>query len=56
MYADFEGLLAEIIAEEVEAPTLDASPEELARNLTFSMRGLKDTARDGDHMRHMISL
>ncbi len=56
IYAEFQALIAELLAEPVAASTLDASSEELARALTFSMRGLEETAKDGADMRRLIAL
>ncbi len=56
IYTEFQALIVELIAEPVAASTLEASPEELARSLTFAMRGLEETAKDGVDMRRLIAL
>ncbi len=56
MYDELVAFLADLMREEVAASRLKAQPEELARVLIFAMRGLKDTAEDGRHMRRMIAI
>ena len=56
MYAKFQALLAELLAEPAAASSLNATPEELARTLTFAMRGFHDTAADGADIRRLIAL
>ncbi len=56
MYAVLESFFADLLREALEASKLKCSAEELARTLIFAMRGLKDTALDGAHMRRLIAL
>ncbi len=56
MYAALEAFLADLLRETVAASKLKATPEELARVLIFGMRGFKDIAEDGAHMRRLIAL
>ncbi len=56
MYEDFIRLLAELLSEGMIGTTLKASPSQLARNLAFAMRGLKDAARDVAELRKLIAL
>ena len=54
MYEDFAKLLFEVIA--TEGYTSAIPPEKLVRNLVFSLKGLKDAARDVDDMEQLIVL
>ena len=54
-YANFERLLAGIIAEGMERRELGA-PGELAHLLVFSLRGLRDVADDVDGFRRLVEL
>ncbi len=56
MYGALEAFLADLLREAVVAAKLKATPEDLARVLIFGMRGFKDIAEDGDHMRRLIAL
>ncbi len=56
MYEEFIRLLAELLSENMNGTRLKASPSQLARNLAFAMRGLKDAARNAAEMRKMIAL
>ena len=56
MYAALETFLADLLREAVDASKLKTTPEELARVLIFAMRGFKDIAEDGAHMRRLIAL
>ena len=55
VYADFQALLAELIAE-ASHPGLPATPMQLARNLAFAARGLGASAADASDMRAMTRL
>ena len=56
MYASLESFWADLLRDAVSASRLKTTPEELARLLIFSMRGLKDIAEDATHMRRLIAL
>jgi AcrR family transcriptional regulator len=56
MYEQFIKFLAELLAEPVRASKLKARPEDVARALVYSLRGLKETATDSAHLRRLISL
>ncbi len=56
MYTAFIAFVSDLLAGPLKKASIETTPEELARNLVFSMRGLKETATDGDHMRRMIAL
>ena len=56
MYAALEAFLADLLREAVAGSKLKTTPEELARVLIFGMRGFKDIAADGAHMRRLIAL
>ena len=53
-YAAFEELLVELIGEPLRQTGLDVQATELARAIGYSMKGLKDLARDGADIRRMI--
>ena len=55
-YANFETVVASMIAGEVERSGIGASPAELARTLVFGMHGMRDTASDVQDLRRMIEL
>ncbi|MFP5077877.1 TetR/AcrR family transcriptional regulator [Rhizobium sp. YIM 134829] len=54
-YAHFQALLVEILGD-TDATALSSPPDEIARSLTYGMRGLRETARDVDEMRRLIRL
>ncbi len=56
MYAALEAFLAELLRDALAASKLKTTPAELARVLIFAMRGFKDIAEDGAHMRRLIAL
>ncbi len=56
MYATLENFWADLLHDAVVASKLKTTPDELARLLIFSMRGLKDIAEDATHMRRLIAL
>ena len=56
MYEALEIFLADLLREAVTASKLKTTPEELARVLIFAMRGFKDIAEDGAHMRRLIAV
>ncbi len=56
MYTALENFWADLLREAVAASRLKTTPEELARVLIFSMRGLKEIAEDAAHMRRLIAL
>lgn len=53
-YAEFESILVDILREPLDRSDLDVSPEELAHIISFSIKGFKATARDGNDMRRLI--
>jgi len=53
-YAAFEAFLAELLRDAAERASYPASPEELARVVSSSLKGLKDLAGDGAELRRMI--
>ncbi|WP_226583967.1 TetR/AcrR family transcriptional regulator [Acuticoccus sediminis] len=53
-YANFQAMVAELIAEAVGQADLDTTPAELARVVVYSMRGLREGASDPDDMRRMV--
>ena len=55
-YANFETLVAEMIAAEVERSGIGASPNEIARTLVYGMRGMRDAASDTQDLRRMIEI
>jgi AcrR family transcriptional regulator len=56
MYATLVSALAEVFREALARSALKHPAEDLAWALVFSMRGLKDLATDGQHMRTLIAL
>ena len=56
MYTALEAFLADLLRDAVAASKLKTTPAELARVLIFAMRGFKDIAEDGAHMRRLIAL
>jgi len=56
MYAEFQVLLAALLAEPVAASSMRATPEELARVLAFAMRGFRETVADEQDVRRLIAL
>ena len=54
MYEDFVQLLVEILRS--EEPSNGMTVEKIERNLVFSLRGLKDAARDVQHMESLVEL
>lgn len=56
MYDEFQVLLAQLLSEPAIDAALGASPAEVARAMTYAMRGFKDTATDGSDMRRLITL
>ena len=56
MYAALEAFWADLLREAVEVSELNTTAEELARLLIFSLRGVKEIARDAAHMRRLIAL
>ena len=55
-YANFERVVAEMIAGDVGRSGIGASPAELARALVYGMRGMRDTAFDRQDLRRMIEI
>ena len=53
VYARFQALIVELVRGPAAASPLHATPEELARALTFAMRGFRETALDGNDMRRL---
>ena len=56
IYAKFQTLIAELLAETTAASPFDADPAELARVLAFAMRGFRETIVDKRDMRRLIAL
>jgi len=56
MYELFVDFVAELLAEPVAASRSKASAREIARNLVYSCRGLKEAAKDSAHLRRLIRL
>lgn len=54
MYAESQKLIAEVLAEPVQAAGIDSTAEELARLLTYSFLGFKSTAVNGADMRRLV--
>ena len=54
MYAKFQALIAELIAEAAEKSTPRQTPELLARIVTFAIRGFREVADDEVDMQRMI--
>lgn len=53
LFVDF---LAELLPEPAARSALNATPREIARNLVYSFRGLKEGAKDSAHLRRTIRL
>jgi AcrR family transcriptional regulator len=56
VYANFQNLVADLIADGVARSGQQAAPSEIARTLVYSMRGFRDAAADVEDMRRMISI
>ena len=56
IYEDFIRFLAELLSEGMIGTRIRASPSQLARNLAFAMRGLKDAVKNAAEMRKLIAL
>ncbi|MET0290658.1 MAG: TetR/AcrR family transcriptional regulator [Pseudoxanthomonas sp.] len=56
IYANFQALVSELIAEVPAVQALGATPDALARTFVFGLRGLRETATDPDDMRRLITL
>ena len=54
MYEDFIRFLVEVISNEVLSVTMPV--EKVVRNLVFSLRGLKDAAKNVKHMEALVEL
>ena len=55
-YANFQTVVAGMIAGDVARSGVGASPAELARTLVFGMRGMRDAASDAQDLRRMIEI
>jgi AcrR family transcriptional regulator len=55
IYAEFEEILAGILREPLSQADLAIEAEELAHIIVFSIKGFKETARDGAEMRRLIA-
>src|SRR4051794_35878538 len=55
VYRNFQGLVVELISERFRTVRLKMMPEQAARALVFSMRGLRETAVDGRDMQNLIT-
>ena len=53
LFVDF---VAELLPEPAARSALNATPREIARNLVYSFRGLKEGAKDSAHLRRTIRL
>ena len=56
VYQNFQSFVAELIAAQPRRSQIEAGPEELARTLVYSLRGLRATAADGVEMRRLIAV
>lgn len=56
VYANFEALVVELIAEPVAGSARDASAAELARTLVYGMRGLRAVATTVEEMRRLVEV
>jgi len=56
MYAEFQTLLAALLAAPAATSSVDATSEELARVLIFAMRGFRETITDKDDLHRLIAL
>ncbi len=53
-YAEFEGILTDILRESISRAGLNIRARDLAHIIVFSIRGFKDAAHDGKEMRRLI--
>jgi AcrR family transcriptional regulator len=56
IYLKFQTLLAELLEGPAAGSSLNAKPAQLARLVTFAMRGFRETASNGRDMRRLIAL
>jgi AcrR family transcriptional regulator len=56
MYLEFEGLLVELLDEAKPSASLDCRTQELARCISYALRGFKEMADDSDELRRLIRL
>jgi AcrR family transcriptional regulator len=56
IYLKFQTLLAELLEGPAAGSALNAKPAQLARLVTFAMRGFRETASNGRDMRRLIAL
>ena len=56
MYEVLTEFYAEILRDGVQASPLGKSPEQIARLLIFSLRGIKDIAKDAETMHRLLVL
>jgi AcrR family transcriptional regulator len=56
IYLKFQTLLAELLEGPAAGSALNAKPAQLARVVTFAMRGFRETASNGRDMRRLIAL
>lgn len=54
VYANFEALVAGLIADQAVRSGIEATPEELARALVYGMRGLRDASLEVGEIGRMI--
>jgi hypothetical protein len=52
----FVDLVAELLSDALAASGFKGSARDIARNLVYSFRGLKEAAQDSVHLRRMIRL
>jgi AcrR family transcriptional regulator len=56
IYLKFQTLLVELLEGPAAGSALNAKPAQLARVVTFAMRGFRETASNGRDMRRLIAL
>ncbi|UGV28453.1 TetR/AcrR family transcriptional regulator [Rhodopseudomonas boonkerdii] len=56
VYANFQALITELIQDAVARSTLRAKPEDVARTIVHSLRGLREGATGVDDMRRLIDV
>lgn len=56
VYANFQALITELIQDAAARSTLQAKPEDIARAIVHSLRGLREGATGVDDMRRLIDV
>lgn len=54
VYANFEAVVVELIADQAARSSINATPAELARALVYGMRGLRSVSSDAAEMKRLI--